>query len=144
MHFLIDADLPRSVKPLIEHYSHNATDVRDIGLTSAKDPQIAAHAQNHRVCLITGDFGFADIRNYVPATYSGIVVLELPRNATAAFIVRLVESLLQQADVLAKLEGRLCRTRKNQAAATLTETAVLGPHLSTKKVSIHEPCSHHL
>ncbi len=107
MHFLIDADLPRSVKPLIERYGHDATDVRDIGLASAQDPQIALYAQSRRVCLITGDFGFADIRNYVPAAYAGIVVLELPRNATAAFIVRLVESLLQQPEVLAKLEGRL-------------------------------------
>ena len=107
MHFLIDADLPRSVKPLLERYGHIATDVRDIGLTSAKDPQIAAYAQNHKICLMTGDFGFSDIRNYVPAAYRGIVVLELPRNATAVFIVRLIESLLQQSDVLAKLEGRL-------------------------------------
>ena len=35
------------------------------------------------------------------------VVLELPRNATASFIVRLVESLLQQPEVVAKIEGRL-------------------------------------
>lgn len=107
MHFLIDADLPRSVKPLLERYGHPAIDVRDIGLASAKDPQIALYAQDHKVCLVTGDFGFADIRNYAPSAYAGIVVLELPRNATAAFIVRLVESLMQQADALAKLEGRL-------------------------------------
>lgn len=107
MHFLIDADLPRSLKPLIERYGHEATDVRDIGLGSAKDPSIAAYAQTHRVCLLTGDFGFADIRNYVPAAYSGLVVLELPRNATASFIIRLVESLLQQPEVVAKIEGRL-------------------------------------
>lgn len=107
MHFLIDADLPRSIKPLIEHYGHEATDVRDIGLGAAKDPPIAAHAQTHRRCLLTGDFGFADIRNYVPTTYAGIIVLELPRNATASVIVRLVESLLQQPEVLAKVECRL-------------------------------------
>ena len=99
--------MPRSVKALIEHYGHAATDVRDIGLGSARDPQIAACAQTHRTCLLTGDFGFADIRNYNPATYAGIVVLELPRNATASFIMRLVESFLQQPEVLAKMEGRL-------------------------------------
>jgi predicted nuclease of predicted toxin-antitoxin system len=71
VHFLIDADLPRSLKPLIERYGHDATDVRDIGLGSAKDPPIAAYAQAHRVCLLTGDFGFADIRNYAPANYAG-------------------------------------------------------------------------
>lgn len=107
MHFLIDADLPRSVKPLLERYGHTATDIRDIGLGSARDPQIAGHAQTHNLCLLTGDFDFADIRNYVPSAYAGIVVLEVPRDATATFIVRLVESLLQQPDVLAKLKGRL-------------------------------------
>lgn len=107
MHFLIDADLPRSLKTLIERCGHDATDVRDIGLGSAKDPPIAAYAQSHRVCLLTGDFGFADIRNYVPAAYAGIVVLELPRNATASFILWLVESLPRQPEVLAKVEGRL-------------------------------------
>src|SRR5690242_5988312 len=107
MHFLLDADLPRSLKPLIERYGHAATDVRDIGLGSAKDPPIAAYAQAHRLCLMTGDFGFADIRNYVPAAYAGLVVLELPRNATASFIMHLVESLLQQPEVVTKIQGRL-------------------------------------
>jgi predicted nuclease of predicted toxin-antitoxin system len=107
VHFLIDADLPRSTKDLLQRYGHEATDVRDIGLGSARDPQIAAHTQRQRTCLSTGDFGFADIRNYPPAAYGGIVVLELPRNATASFILRLIEAFLQQPDVLAKLEGRL-------------------------------------
>ncbi|MBI3800570.1 MAG: DUF5615 family PIN-like protein [Deltaproteobacteria bacterium] len=107
MHFLIDADLPRSTKGLLQRYGHEATDVRDVGLRAAKDPAIAALAQAHQSCLITGDFGFADIRNYVPASYQGIVVLALPRNATAAFILGLIEVFLQQPEVLAKLEGRL-------------------------------------
>lgn len=83
---------------MIERYGHEAT---------AKDPPIAVYAQTHQVCLLTGDFGFADIRNYVPAAYGGLVVLELPRNATAAFIVCLVESLLRQPEVVAKIVGRL-------------------------------------
>jgi len=107
VHFLIDADLPRSTKDLIQRYGHKATDVRDIGLRDAKDPAIAAHAQTQQACLITGDFGFADIRNYAPSSHKGIVVLELPRNATAAFILRLIEAFLQQPEVLTKLEGRL-------------------------------------
>jgi predicted nuclease of predicted toxin-antitoxin system len=105
--FLIDADLPRSIKALLQQYGHEAIDVRDIGLRDAKDPTIAAYAQAHPACLITGDFGFADIRNYDPTAYKGIVVLELPRNATAAFILRLFETILQQPEALAKIEGRL-------------------------------------
>lgn len=43
MRFLIDADLPRSTKALLEKYSHEAIDVRDIGLRHAKDPVIARY-----------------------------------------------------------------------------------------------------
>jgi predicted nuclease of predicted toxin-antitoxin system len=105
--FLVDADLPHSTKDLMQRYGHEATDVRDIGLGTAEDCDIAAYAQAQRACLITGDFGFADIRNYPPEAYAGIVVLELPRNATASFILHLIEDFLQQSEVLSKLAGRL-------------------------------------
>lgn len=107
MHFLIDADLPRSTKALLEQYGHAATDVRDIGLSSAQDPTIAAYAHTHGLVLLTGDFGFSDIRNYPPETYAGIVVLELPRDATAPVILRLLETFLHQPALVAKVPGRL-------------------------------------
>lgn len=75
LRFLIDADLPRFAKTLLEKFGHEAIDVRDIGLRSAKDAVIARYAQDRQACLLTGDFGFADIRNYPPETYYGIVVL---------------------------------------------------------------------
>src|SRR4051812_14547729 len=42
MRFLIDADLPRSTKLVVEAAGHDATDVRDIGLGGADDAVIAA------------------------------------------------------------------------------------------------------
>ncbi len=107
MRFLIDADLPRSVKPLLEKHGHEAIDARDVGLRSAEDPAIARYAQSHSACLLTGDFGFADIRNYPPANYAGIAVLELPRDASATFILGLIETFLRQTGILARLPGRL-------------------------------------
>lgn len=107
MRFLIDADLPRSTKTLLKNFGHEAIDVRDIGLKSAKDPVIARYAQDHQACLLTGDFGFADIRNYPPEIYYGIIVLGLPRDATAAFILHLIEEVLRQSQVLARLPRRL-------------------------------------
>jgi hypothetical protein len=59
------------------------------------------------MCLLTGDFGFADIRNYPPGRFGGLVVLEIPKNATADMILRLLESLLRQADLVERLPGRL-------------------------------------
>ncbi len=107
MRFLIDADLPRSAKPLLEKLGHEAIDVRDVGLRSAKDQVIARYAQEHHACLLTGDFGFADIRNYPPESYDGIVVLGLPRDATAIFILGLIEEMLRQSEVVVRLPRRL-------------------------------------
>ena len=91
MRFLIDADLPRATGEALRRAGHDAFDVRDIGLGDAKDHEIAVYAQAHKLCLLTGDFDFADIRNYPPHSYAGIVVLTIPRNATVTFILHLVE-----------------------------------------------------
>lgn len=107
MRFLVDEDLPRSTVDLLLRYKHEAVDVRDIGFRGAKDPQIAAYAQRESLCLVTGDLGFSDIRNYPPGNYAGLVVLRLPRIATASFILSLLESFLQQEDLVARMPGKL-------------------------------------
>ena len=83
MRFLIDADLPRRSGELLRNLGHEAQDVRDIGLGSAADIEIAAHARRADLCLVTGDFGFAGIRNYPPEKYAGMIVLAAPPDATA-------------------------------------------------------------
>jgi hypothetical protein len=105
--FLIDADLPRSTKFLVARAGHEASDVRDIGLRSAKDSEIALYAQKSKSCLLTGNFGFADVRNYPPRLYSGIVVFELPRNAAAPYFLHRIEEFLRQTDVVEQMNGRL-------------------------------------
>ena len=107
MRFLVDEDLPLSTGDLLQRYGHEAYDVRRIGLRGAKDPQIAAYAKDQGLCIVTGDFGFSDIRNYPPAEYSGLVVLKVPRTATASFILGLLETLLQQQTILEGLPGNL-------------------------------------
>ncbi len=54
-----------------------------------------------------GDFDFSNIRNYPPAKYAGIVVLRLPRTATASYIVNLLESFLRQEELVAQISGKL-------------------------------------
>ena len=111
MKFLVDADLPRSTAELLRQHGHEAVDVRDAGLGAVPDGQIADYARTQGLCLMSGDFGFADIRNYQPDRYSGIVVLQLPRNATAGTILAQVRSLLGREDVLSRLPGRLAIVR---------------------------------
>jgi len=66
MRFLTDADLPRRVAEVLNHHGHEAVDGRDVGRGGADDEQVAAYARSQELCLLTGDFGFADIRNYPP------------------------------------------------------------------------------
>ena len=114
MRFLIDEDLPRATGDLLCRYGHDPIDVRDVGLRGAKDPQIAAYARRERLCIVTGDFDFSDIRNYPPGQYAGVVVLKLPRTATASFILNLLESFLQQEDLVAEMPGRLAIVESGQ------------------------------
>jgi len=107
MHFLIDEDLPRSIKDLFERYGHEAVDVRDIGFRGTKDHQLAALAQSKGLCLVTGDFDFSNIRNYPPERYAGIVVLRIPRTATASYVINLLESFLRQEELVAQIPGKL-------------------------------------
>ncbi len=107
MRFLIDADLPRSVNEVIRRDGHDVIDVRDIGLRDAKDYEIARYALTERLCLVTGDFDFSDIRNYPRKEYSGIVVLSLHRTANANYINLLLDSFLKQKDLLSELAGKL-------------------------------------
>jgi predicted nuclease of predicted toxin-antitoxin system len=107
MRFLVDEDLPRSVNNLVRQHGHEVTDVRDIGFRGANDADIAAYAKEHELCLLTGDMGFADVRNYPPAQYPGIVVLHLPAKATSVTILTMLKSLLVQTEIVNQLGGKL-------------------------------------
>lgn len=107
MRFLIDANMPRSAAAAVRRWGHEASDVRDIGLGGAADSDIARHAREHGLAVVTRDFDFADIRNYPPADFHGLVVLELPDDAVATEIVALLESFLRHEEWLAGLPGRL-------------------------------------
>lgn len=78
MRFLVDANMPRSTLELLTRLGHQTEFVRDTNLACAPDPQIAARARQTGAALITRDVDFADIRNYPPTDYQGIIVLRLP------------------------------------------------------------------
>lgn len=98
MRSIVDEDLPRSTCDLLRQCRHEAVDVRDIGFRGARDSEVASYAQREGLCLVTGDFDFSDVRNYPPGEYAGLVVLKLPRTATASFILNLLESFVQRVE----------------------------------------------
>jgi predicted nuclease of predicted toxin-antitoxin system len=107
MRFLIDASLPRSAANTLRALGHEPVDVRDIGLGGATDETIADHARRNRQALVTRDFDFADIRNYPPEEYSGIVVVDLPSDSTAPQILKALETFARTTQWLELLERRL-------------------------------------
>ena len=107
MLFLVDANLPRKAAEMIRRRGHEAVDVRDTALGGAPDEDIARYAREQKMCVLTRDLGFADVRSYPPEDFGGLVVLRLPRTATAGTILRLLGSLLEQAHVVERLPGRL-------------------------------------
>jgi hypothetical protein len=114
MRFLIDADLPRDTAALLASYGHVGIDVRDIGMRDAKDPRIAAYAKQNALCIVTGDWGFSDIRLYPPDRYAGIVVIGLPAHATRQPILKTLTVLLDRPDLIPLLAGRLAIIEKSR------------------------------
>ena len=115
MQFLVDADLPRtSLRSLFASFGHETIDVRDIGMGASPDEAIGQYAAEHHLCLITGDWGFADIRAYPPEQHFGIIIVGLPDGARGSQIIELVELLLRQPAIVAKASGRLVIVEKGR------------------------------
>jgi predicted nuclease of predicted toxin-antitoxin system len=107
MRFLVDANMPRSALAFLKNFGHTAEHVRDLGLGAAPDKQIAALAKTSTACLVTRDLDFADIRNYPPDQYAGILVLRLADDATALQIIEVLEKFLKNSDLIDKLSKHL-------------------------------------
>lgn len=107
MKFLIDADLPASLQTLFTAHGHKALHVDQLRLGTAADATIASHARRDGRCLFTGDFDFADIREYNPREFAGIVVLTLPRTGGRSLIERLTREFLDELPSLGRITGKL-------------------------------------
>jgi predicted nuclease of predicted toxin-antitoxin system len=107
MKFLLDANMPRSAASVLRGLGHEVEDVRDVLPNGAADATVAAHARARQLILITRDFDFADIRNYPPQNFAGIIVLELPDDAIAAQVNQTLNSFVSKPELLARLAGRL-------------------------------------
>jgi predicted nuclease of predicted toxin-antitoxin system len=92
---------------VIRAHGHQATDVRDIGLGTADDQDIADHARQQQLALITADQDFGNVLAFPPADYFGLVVIRPPDGARTAVVLSLVEEFLKDAQVMANLTGRL-------------------------------------
>jgi predicted nuclease of predicted toxin-antitoxin system len=107
MRFLLDENIPRSAAALLRSMGHEVENVRDVLSGGVDDETVAERARSKRFTLVSRDFDFADIRNYPPDHYAGIIVLELPDDAMAALINATLETFVRNPRFLERLPGRL-------------------------------------
>lgn len=107
MRFLIDANLPRSLADRLRIDGHVVDDCRDLGLATAGDDEIARRSRDDQSVLVTRDFDFADVRNYPPAQYPGIIVVDFPSETSAEVMVAMVGAAIADVVVLHRIPGML-------------------------------------
>ncbi len=98
MKFLLDANIPYSAKEIFAR-AYTVVHVRDVALAHAADEVIIRWAKRHKAALITRDLDFANILNFPPREYFGIVVLKLPYFYHARAIERVLGDFLSKVDM---------------------------------------------
>jgi predicted nuclease of predicted toxin-antitoxin system len=79
MRFKIDENLPVGASELLTRAGHDALTIHDQQMVGQPDPQVVSVCRSERRALLTLDLDFSDIRAYLPADYSRIIVLR-PRS----------------------------------------------------------------
>lgn len=77
MRFKVDENLPVEVVELLRASGHDAASMLDQKMGGEKDPSIADVCRNEGRILVTLDTDFANIQEYAPSEYPGIVVFRL-------------------------------------------------------------------
>lgn len=97
MKFLLDANLPCSIKELFDK-RHKVFHLLDIGLSSAEDEEVINWAKKNKAALVTRDLDFANILRFSPQKYFGILVLRVPSFYNTSAIKRVLGEFLLKAN----------------------------------------------
>ncbi len=92
MKFKIDENLPNDIIGILKAAGHEAFSVHQENMSGA-DASLASLVVREKLCLITLDLGFGDIRTYPPAQYHGLIILRIKKQDKHA-ILSLVQRLI--------------------------------------------------
>ncbi len=88
MKFKVDENLPAEIVTDLRTASHDADSVIDEGLRGSPDPPILERARHEGRVLLTMDKGIADVREYPPEDYAGIILFR-PRTSGRNAVISL-------------------------------------------------------
>jgi predicted nuclease of predicted toxin-antitoxin system len=79
-------------EPLVQA-GHAVSTVAEEALRGAEDEIVAETCQREELCLITADLDFAQILDYPPEKYAGLIILRHP-HPTLAGMARLIRQIV--------------------------------------------------
>jgi len=91
----VDENLPADVRDLLKGRGYDAVTVLDQGMGGTSDGELWRIIQREGRFLVTGDKGFADVREFRPGKGTGIVLLR-PRRSGRRPVVQLIQRLLDE------------------------------------------------
>ena len=77
LRFFCDQCVPAEITAILRHDGHDVTLLRDALPIRSPDPEVIAKAQELGAILLSLDGDFADIVAYPPASYAGIIAIQL-------------------------------------------------------------------
>lgn len=98
MRFLTDENLPRDVLVLLRQLGHDVADVRELRMSGSPDAEVARLARQEGRLLVTLDLDFANILQYPPSEYAGIIVLRVPHPTRQRVVRTLADFLAESAE----------------------------------------------
>lgn len=100
LRFFMDQCAPRSVTESLQKAGHAVDLLRNHLPINATDPDVIARAQSLDAVLVTLNGDFADIVNYPPANFGGIIALQVKNHPESfpAIIMRLLTYLGEHSD----------------------------------------------
>lgn len=105
MRFKTDENLSLTVAELLRQHGHDAMSIDEQKMSGCPDSEVADVVKAEKRILITLDLDFANIQNYPPAEFPGIIVLRTPRQDNATVHALLTKVLPLMTDE--KLSGKL-------------------------------------
>lgn len=100
LRLFMDQCVPRSVTESLRNARHAVELLRSHLPINAKDPDVIACAQSLKAVLVTLSGDYADIINYPPANFGGIVALQVKNHPESlpAIVMRLLTYFSEHPD----------------------------------------------